>query len=108
MHVPHTLLRAASGHAAAAPLLSVMNSRRFIRPKLWRGHTTYPEVLETARDASKATAEVACGCELCFDRLSRAVGSGEGARSVGRATNAVGYEYLRVLCVWGADKHHGR
>src|SRR5260221_13123078 len=35
-----------------------------------------PEVLETARDASKATAEVACGCELCFERLPRAVGSG--------------------------------
>jgi hypothetical protein len=35
-----------------------------------------PELLETARDASKATAEVACGCELCFDRLPRAVGSG--------------------------------
>ncbi len=45
-------------------------------PKLWRGCTTYPEVLQTARDASKATAEVACGCELCFDRLPRAVGSG--------------------------------
>jgi hypothetical protein len=44
--------------------------------KLWRGCTTYPEVLETARDASKATAEVACGCELRFDRLPRAVGSG--------------------------------
>src|SRR2546430_10797769 len=43
-------------------------------PKLWRGCTTYPEVLETARDASKATAEVACGRELCFDRLPRAVG----------------------------------
>src|SRR5262249_56354461 len=44
-------------------------------PKLWRGCTTYPEVLQTARDASKATAEVACGCELCFDRLPRTIGS---------------------------------
>ena len=35
-----------------------------------------PKVLETARDASKATAEVACGRELCFDRLPRAVRSG--------------------------------
>src|SRR3982074_548988 len=34
-----------------------------------------PEVLETARDARKATAEVACGCEFCFDRLPRAVSS---------------------------------
>src|SRR5690242_5934835 len=32
--------------------------------KLWRGRTTFPEVFETARDASKATAKVACGCEL--------------------------------------------
>jgi hypothetical protein len=45
-------------------------------PKLWRGRTTYSEVFETARDTSKATAKVARGCELCFDRLSRAVGSG--------------------------------
>jgi hypothetical protein len=30
--------------------------------KLWRGRGAYPEVLETARDASKATAEVASGC----------------------------------------------
>jgi hypothetical protein len=30
-------------------------------PKLWCGRTTHPKVLETARDASKATAEVACG-----------------------------------------------
>src|SRR4029077_15337665 len=74
--------------------------------KLWRGCTTWPQVLETARDASKTTAEVACGCELCFDRLPRAVGSGQGARSVGRATDAVGYEDLRVLSVWRADKHH--
>ena len=44
--------------------------------KLWRGRTTYSEVFETARDARKATTEVACGCELDFDRLSRAVGSG--------------------------------
>ena len=63
-------------------------------------------MLETARDASKATAEVACGCELCFNRLSQAVGSGEGAGSIGRATDAVGYEDLRVLSVWGVDKHH--
>src|SRR5262249_55330827 len=75
-------------------------------PKLWRGRTTHPEVLATAGDASKATAGVACGCELCFDRLPRAVGSGEGAGSVGRATDAVGYEDLRVLSVWGPDKHH--
>jgi hypothetical protein len=45
-------------------------------PNLWRGRATYPEVLETARDASKATPEVACRCELCFDRLPRAVRSG--------------------------------
>jgi hypothetical protein len=44
--------------------------------KLWCRRTTYPEVFETGRDASKATAEVACGRELSFDRLSRAVGSG--------------------------------
>src|SRR6185437_10440221 len=70
---------------------------------LWRGcrNMSCPEMLETAGNASKATAEVACGCELRFDRLSRAVGSGEGAGSVGRATNAVGYEDLRVLSVWG-------
>jgi len=37
---------------------------------LWRGRMTCPEMLETAGDASKATAEVACGCELYFDRLS--------------------------------------
>src|SRR6476619_4662814 len=73
---------------------------------LWRGCVTCPEMLETAGNASKATAEVACGCELCFDRLPRAVGSGQGARSVGRATDAVGYEDLRVLSVWRADKHH--
>src|SRR5262249_16520354 len=35
------------GHATAA-LHQVAN------PKLWHGRTTYPEVLETARDASKA------------------------------------------------------
>ena len=77
-----------------------------LMPALWRGRTTYLEVFETTRDASKATAEVACGCDLCFDRLSRAVGSGQGAGSVGRAADAVGYEDLRVLSVWGADKHH--
>ena len=60
--------------------------------KLWCRRTTYPEVFETGRDASKATAEVACGRELSFDRLSRAVDSGKGAGSVGRATDAVGYE----------------
>jgi hypothetical protein len=65
--------------------------------KLWRGRTTYPEVFETARDASKATAKVACGCKLCFNRLSRAVGSGQGAGSVGRATDTVGYEDLRLI-----------
>jgi hypothetical protein len=37
---------------------------------LWRGCMTCPEMLETAGNASKATAEVACGCELRFDRLS--------------------------------------
>src|SRR6478672_4542552 len=82
------------------------NVHRRGRSKLWRGRTTFPEVFETARDASKATAEVVCGCELCIDRLSRAVGSGEGAGPVGRATDAVGYEDLRVLSVWGADKYH--
>jgi hypothetical protein len=61
-------------------------------PKLWRGRATCTEVFKTARDASKATAEVACGCQLDLDRLSRAVGSGQGAGSVGRATDAVGYE----------------
>ena len=44
--------------------------------KLRRGRTTCPEVLETARNPGKATAEVACCCELCLDRLPRAVGSG--------------------------------
>src|SRR6202035_495294 len=57
------------------------------------------EVSQTARDASKATAEVACSCELCFYRLSRAVRSGYGAGSVGRAADAVGHEDLRVLSV---------
>src|SRR6202040_2896056 len=74
--------------------------------KLWRGRTFCSEVSQTARDASKATAEVACSCELCFDRLSRAVRSGYGAGSVGRAADAVGHEDLRVLSVRGADKHH--
>ena len=37
---------------------------------LWRGRPTFSEVFETAGNASKATAEVACGCELRFDRLS--------------------------------------
>jgi len=39
---------------------------------LWRGcrNMSCPEMLETAGNASKATAEVACGCELRFDRLS--------------------------------------
>lgn len=40
------------------------------------------EVFETASDASKATAEVACGCKFCFDGLSRAVRPGQGAGSV--------------------------
>ena len=44
-------------------------------PKLWRGRGACPEILETVRDASKAAAEVASGCELCFDRLPRAVDS---------------------------------
>ncbi len=47
-----------------APADSVALSRR---------RTIRPEVLETARDASEATAEVACGRKLCFDRLPRAV-----------------------------------
>src|SRR5215510_15357099 len=61
---------------------------------------------KTAGYASKATAEVACGCELRFDRLPRAVGSGKGAGPVGRATDAVRYQDLRVLSVRGADKNH--
>src|SRR5262245_54046454 len=44
--------------------------------KLRCGCTMFPEASETARDASKATAEVACGRELCLDWLPRAVGSG--------------------------------
>src|SRR5215831_11570129 len=73
---------------------------------LWRGSAAYPEVLETARDASKAAAEIAGGYELCFDRLPRAVCSGEGGGSIWRATDAVSYKNLPVLSVWGADKHH--
>ena len=46
------------------------------RVALRRGRAAYPEVLETARDASKSAAEVAGGCELSLDRLPRAVGSG--------------------------------
>src|SRR6516165_6271722 len=76
---------------------------KFCRPKLCGA---YPEVLETARDASKAAAEIASGCELCFDRLPRAVGSSWGAGSIGRAADAVGYQDLRVLSVWRADKYH--
>jgi ribosome modulation factor len=64
------------------------------------------EALETARDAGKVAAEVACGCELCIDRLTRAVSSGQGTGSIGRAANAVGYQDLRVLSVWGAYKYH--
>ena len=63
---------------------------------------TCPEMLETGGNASKATAEVACGCELRFDWLSSAVGSGKGAGPVGRATDAIRYQYLRVLSVWCA------
>jgi hypothetical protein len=74
------------------------------RQSLWC--STRSEVFETTRDARKATAEVACGCEFCFDGLSRAVGSGQGAGSVGRAPYPVGYKYLGVLSVWGADKDH--
>jgi hypothetical protein len=42
---------------------------------LCRGRTIHPEVLEAARHAREATAEVACGRELCFNRPARAVGS---------------------------------
>src|ERR1700745_2315526 len=73
---------------------------------LWRGCATCPEVLEAVRDASKAAAEVASGRQLSFDRLPRAVGSGEGAGSIGRAADAIGYEDLRVLSVRCANKHH--
>src|SRR5262249_19717265 len=38
--------------------------------------------------------------------LPRAVRSGEGAGSIGRAADAVSYKNLGVLSVWGADKHH--
>src|SRR5262245_46649782 len=72
----------------------------------WRSRAAYPKVLETARNTSKAAAEVARCCEFCFDRPPRAVGSGQRAGSIGRAANAVGYEDLRVLAVWGANKHH--
>ena len=45
-----------------------VSHRRLALP--WR-----PEVLETVRDASKAATEIVGGCEFCFDRLPRAVGS---------------------------------
>ena len=53
-------------------------------PSLCRGGSAYPEVLEAVRDASKAAAKVASGRQLGFDRLPRAVGSGEGAGSIGQ------------------------
>jgi DNA-binding transcriptional LysR family regulator len=43
---------------------------------LSRAKPAFEELLETTRDASKAAAAVASGCEFCFDRLPRAVGSG--------------------------------
>src|SRR5262249_61377688 len=64
------------------------------------------EVLGAGGEGSKGAAGVASGRELSFDRLPRAVGSGQGAGSIGRAADAIGYENLRVLSVRCADKHH--
>jgi hypothetical protein len=80
------ITRMSDGFSRTRPLRRRLgdNSERWIRsssasavaPKLWRRRTAYPEVLETARDASKPTAKVACCRELYFGRLPQAVGSG--------------------------------
>ena len=73
---------------------------------LLRGGSACPEVLQAVRDAGNAAAKVASGREFSFDRLPRAVRSGQRAGSIGRAADAIGYEDLRVLSVGGANKHH--
>jgi hypothetical protein len=56
---------------------------RMICSRLWHCRAAHPEILEPVRDAGEAAAEVARGCELCFDRLPRAVGSSQSAGSIG-------------------------
>jgi hypothetical protein len=50
---------------------------------LSRAGSAYPEVFEAVRDASKTAAKVASGREFSFDRLPRAVRSGQGGGSIG-------------------------
>jgi ribosome modulation factor len=101
--------RAASGHAAAPPM-NAMNARRFIRSP--NGFPSYGvAALLTLRSLRRPATRARRlprlrAVMLCFDRLPRAVCSGEGAGSIGRAADAVSYKDLRVLSVWGADKHH--